>query len=292
MQGRIVKGIAGFYYVDVPSRGLYECKARGVFRNQEIKPLVGDYVELEEIDEGGLTGQITAVLPRSNELIRPAVANVDQALVFFAAAKPAPNLDLLDHFLVMMEQSSVHTILVFNKADAASEKKMAELAEIYRGCGAGVSFISAKTGEGIDALREVLAGKTTVLAGPSGVGKSTFMNAVFPDAQMQTGEISQKIERGRHTTRHAELFCIGNETYLFDTPGFSSFTVWGIEPEDLRFYIPEFAPYEGKCRYDGCLHDREPECAVKEAVARGEISSVRHESYLRMLAILRQARPY
>ena len=292
MRGRIVKGIGGFYYVDVAARGLYECKARGVFRNQEIKPLVGDYADIEETKEGTMVGQITAIVPRSNELIRPAVANVDQALVLFAAAKPAPNLALLDHFLVMMERSGVPVVLVFNKADAASQRKMEELAEIYGGCGCEVHFISAKTGEGIEEIRGLLAGKTTVLAGPSGVGKSTLMNAILPEAGMQTGEISQKIGRGRHTTRHAELFRIGEDSYLFDTPGFSSFTVWGIEPEQLRFYLPEFGPYEGKCRFDGCLHHKEPDCAVKEALARGEISRVRYESYLQMLAILREARPY
>ncbi|MBQ9562686.1 MAG: ribosome small subunit-dependent GTPase A [Lachnospiraceae bacterium] len=292
MKGRIVKGIAGFYYVDVPEKGIYECKARGVFRNQEIKPLVGDYAEIDVTDEEAMAGQITAILPRFNELIRPAVANVDQAVVLFAAAKPAPNLALLDHFLVMMQRNHVQTILVFNKSDAASARKMEELAQIYAGCGCRVLFISAKNGEGTEEVRSLLKGRTTVLAGPSGVGKSTLMNAILPEAGMQTGEISQKIGRGRHTTRHAELFQVGENTYLFDTPGFSSFGVWGLEPEELRYYMPEFAPYEGKCRFDGCLHDREPDCAVKEALEAGEISRARYDSYLQMLEILRQAKPY
>ncbi|MBQ9593153.1 MAG: ribosome small subunit-dependent GTPase A [Lachnospiraceae bacterium] len=292
MKGRIVKGIAGFYYVDVPEKGIYECKARGVFRNQEIKPLVGDYAEIDVTDEEAMAGQITAILPRFNELIRPAVANVDQAVVLFAAAKPAPNLALLDHFLVMMQRNHVQTILVFNKSDAASARKMEELAQIYAGCGCRVLFISAKNGEGTEEVRSLLKGRTTVLAGPSGVGKSTLMNAILPEAGMQTGEISQKIGRGRHTTRHAELFQVGENTYLFDTPGFSSFGVWGLEPEELRYYMPEFAPDEGKCRFDGCLHDREPDCAVKEALEAGEISRARYDSYLQMLEILRQAKPY
>ncbi|MBQ4473440.1 MAG: ribosome small subunit-dependent GTPase A [Lachnospiraceae bacterium] len=292
MKGRIVKGIAGFYYVDVPEKGIYECKARGVFRNQEIKPLVGDYAEIDVTDEEAMAGQITAILPRFNELIRPAVANVDQAVVLFAAAKPAPNLALLDHFLVMMQRNHVQTILVFNKSDAASARKMEELAQIYAGCGCRVLFISAKNGEGTEEVRSLLKGRTTVLAGPSGVGKSTLMNAILPEAGMQTGEISQKIGRGRHTTRHAELFQVGENTYLFDTPGFSSFGVWGLEPEELRYYMPEFASYEGKCRFDGCLHDREPDCAVKEALEAGEISRARYDSYLQMLEILRQAKPY
>ncbi len=292
MKGRIVKGIAGFYYVDVPEKGIYECKARGVFRNQEIKPLVGDYAEIDVTDEEAMAGQITAILPRFNELIRPAVANVDQAVVLFAAAKPAPNLALLDHFLVMMQRNHVQTILVFNKSDAASARKMEELAQIYAGCGCRVLFISAKNGEGTEEVRSLLKGRTTVFAGPSGVGKSTLMNAILPEAGMQTGEISQKIGRGRHMTRHAELFQVGENTYLFDTPGFSSFGVWGLEPEELRYYMPEFAPYEGKCRFDGCLHDREPDCAVKEALEAGEISRARYDSYLQMLEILRQAKPY
>ena len=292
MRGKIVKGIAGFYYVDAGSEGIFECKARGVFRNQDIKPLVGDFVEFEPSEEGAGSGQITEILPRRNALIRPAVANVDQAMVIFAAAKPAPNLNLLDHFLVMMQKAGVETVLVFNKTDAAKEAACRELADIYEKCGCTVLFISAKKKEGLEEVRIVLQGKTTVLAGPSGVGKSTLMNAILPEAGMQTGEISRKIERGRHTTRHSELFCLGEDTFLFDTPGFTAFSVGEIEPEDLRFYMPEFAPYEGKCRFDGCLHIHEPECAVKEALAAGKISAKRYESYCKMHEILRSQKTY
>ena len=292
MQGKIIKGIAGFYYVDVEGVGVFECKARGVFREQGIKPLVGDFAEIETKEEEGMAGQITAILPRYNELIRPAVANVDQAMVVFAAAKPTPNLTLLDHFLVMMEKAGVKSVLLFNKKDVASEKKQQELADIYEKCGCHVLFISAKKEEGIEQIIDLLQGKTTVLAGPSGVGKSTLINAILPQAKMQTGEISQKIERGRHTTRHSELFRVGENTYMFDTPGFSSFTVTGIEPEDMRFYMPEFAPYEGKCRYDGCLHLKEPECAVKEALSQGLISARRYESYEQMFEVLKKEKAY
>lgn len=279
MTGRIIKGIAGFYYVYVEGCGVYECKAKGVFRNRKVKPLVGDRVEIQVIDEAEYKGNMEEILPRTSELIRPAVANVDQAMVIFAAAKPKPNLSLLDRFLISMEQKEVPSIICFNKIDEASEEELQRLKEIYGGCGSGLLFISARYEQGVEEIRDLLRGKTTTVAGPSGVGKSTLINLLVPDAEMETGQISQKIDRGKHTTRHSELFRVEEDSYIFDTPGFSSLELMGLEKEELRYYFPEFAPYEGSCRFQGCVHGQEPGCAVKEAVEQGKISRERYESY-------------
>ena len=219
------------------------------------------------------------ILPRTSELIRPAVANVDQAMVIFAAAKPKPNLSLLDRFLISMEQKEVPSIICFNKIDEASEEELQRLKEIYGGCGSRLLFISARYEQGVEEIRDLLRGKTTTVAGPSGVGKSTLINLLVPDAEMETGQISQKIDRGKHTTRHSELFRVEEDSYIFDTPGFSSLELMGLEKEELRYYFPEFAPYEGSCRFQGCVHGQEPGCAVKEAVEQGKINRERYESY-------------
>lgn len=279
MTGRIIKGIAGFYYVYVEGCGVYECKAKGVFRNRKVKPLVGDRVEIQVIDEAEYKGNMEEILPRTSELIRPAVANVDQAMVIFAAAKPKPNLSLLDRFLISMEQKEVPSIICFNKIDEASEEELQRLKEIYGGCGSGLLFISARYEQGVEEIRDLLRGKTTTVAGPSGVGKSTLINLLVPDAEMETGQISQKIDRGKHTTRHSELFRVEEDSYIFDTPGFSSLELMGVEKEELRYYFPEFTPYEGSCRFQGCVHGQEPGCAVKEAVEQGKINRERYESY-------------
>ena len=272
MTGRIIKGIAGFYYVYVEGCGVYECKAKGIFRNRKVKPLVGDRVEIQVIDETEHKGNMEEILPRTSELIRPAGANVDQAMVIFAAAKPKPNLSLLDRFLISMEQKEVPSIICFNKIDEASEEELQRLKEIYGGCGSRLLFISARYEKGVEEIRDLLRGKTTTVAGPSGVGKSTLIN-------LETGQISQKIDRGKHTTRHSELFRVEEDSYIFDTPGFSSLELMGLEKEELRYYFPEFAPYEGSCRFQGCVHGQEPGCAVKEAVEQRKINRERYESY-------------
>ena len=278
MQGKIIKGIAGFYYVQTKS-GIYECKAKGNFRNRKLKPFVGDNVEITILDEENKKGNMEEILERKNFLIRPAVANVDQTLVIFAAAKPDPNLNLLDRFLIMMEQKDVPVILVFNKTDVAEAGKLAELANIYESCGYQVLRVSALQEEGISEIKEVLKGKTSTVAGPSGVGKSSIINLLQSDIQMETGTISEKIERGKHTTRHSELISIAEDTYIFDTPGFSSLYVTDMEKEDLKTYFPEFAPYEDECKFLGCVHVNEPICGVKEALKAGKISQSRYDNY-------------
>ena len=292
MKGKIVKGIAGFYYVHVVESGVYECKAKGIFRKEKIKPLVGDNVEIDVIDESEKTGNIIEILPRRNELIRPAVANIDQALIVFAVTSPKPHLNLLDRFLIMMESKSIPVTLCFNKKDLADEKEWELLKEIYEACGYPVVFTSAAKEENIDQVRQILKGKTTALAGPSGVGKSSLINLLDPDANMETGEISRKIERGRHTTRHSELFSIGRETYIMDTPGFGSLYVNDFEKEDLKDYFREFRPYEGSCRFQGCSHIHEPGCAVKAALEEEKIPKSRYENYLEMYRELEQKKRY
>ena len=239
MQGKIVKGIAGFYYVHVVESGVYECKAKGIFRKDKKKPLVGDDVEIEVLSEVEKTGSIINIFERKNELIRPAVANIDQALLLFAIKDPA----------------------------AKEEKNM-------------------------ETLRRMLEGKTTAIAGPSGVGKSSIINFLNPKANMETGSISRKIERGKHTTRHSELFMIGEDSYIMDTPGFSSLYVNDFEKEELKYYFPEFEPYEGQCRFNGCDHIHEPGCAVKEAVEKGKIHAVRYEDYKELYEELKNKRRY
>ena len=292
MQGKIVKGISGFYYVHVVESGIYECKAKGIFRQQKMKPLVGDDVEIDIISEEKKTGNVAAILPRKNALIRPAVANVDQALLIFAAASPNPNFNLLDRFLVMMGRQDVPVILCFNKCDLITEEQKQEIEAIYKASGCKILFVSAKKEMGLNALQKILEGKTTTVAGPSGVGKSSLINLLAPEACMETGEISKKIERGRHTTRHAELIQLKGDGYIMDTPGFSSLYLPEMEKEELQDCYPEFAAYEPYCRFQGCSHISEPDCGVKEALSEGKIHPVRYENYCQLYGELKDRKKY
>ncbi|MCD8397830.1 MAG: ribosome small subunit-dependent GTPase A [Lachnospiraceae bacterium] len=314
MRGKIIRGVGGFYYVHAEDGGVYECRAKGIFRKEKVKPLVGDDVEISILDEKERTGNVDSLLPRKNMLIRPAAANVDQAMVVFALTHPKPNLNLLDRFLILMNRQEIPVIICFNKTDLADEGQARELGQIYRGCGCEVRFVSAAQKEGLDEIRALLEAKTTVLAGPSGVGKSSLTNCFLPEERMEVGEISRKIDRGKHTTRHTELLVLkpygrieaqgdtdicqqegglpANSSYILDTPGFSSLYLQDIEYEELKEYFHEFTPYEPYCRFQGCMHLKEPDCAVKEAVERGEIHRARYESYELLAEELRNRRKY
>lgn len=292
MLGKITKGIAGFYYVYGEDGETYECKAKGIFRKDNQKPLVGDNVEITVLDEKEKEGNLIRILPRKNSLIRPAVANVDQAFVIFAVDKPKPNFMLLDRFLIMMEQEGIPVVICFNKKDLAAEKEIEELYQIYQECGYRIIFSSTLKGEGTEEVREVLTGKTTVVAGPSGVGKSSLTNLLQEGIRMETGEISKKLKRGRHTTRHSQVIPVADNTYLVDTPGFSSLYLADMEKEELKGYFREFQKYEGQCRFQGCSHIHEPGCAVKEALENQKISPLRYENYLGLYEELKEKRRY
>lgn len=291
MQGKIIKGIAGFYYVHT-NLGLVECKAKGIFRKEKVKPLVGDNVEIELVEGDRLTGNIVEILPRKNALVRPACANVDQTLVIFAIVKPNPNYNLLDRFLISMEKQNLPSVICFNKKDLASKQEQEELLAAYSGCGYQVLFVSGAENQGIGKIRDCLDGKTTVVAGPSGVGKSTIINILYPEANMETGEISRKIERGKHTTRHAQLFALSDDTFLMDTPGFTSLSLGDMEKEELQGFYPEFGQYEKNCRFGGCAHLSEPVCGVKDALAAGKISRVRYDNYSVLYEELKNRKKY
>lgn len=293
MTGKIIKGIAGFYYVHDRVSRVYACRAKGIFRKRGIKPVVGDNVEFTVLDEAAGEGNIDEILPRRNELLRPLSANVDQALVVFAAARPEPNLNLLDRFLVMMQVRDIPAHICFNKVDAASEETLARYRSIYESAGYDVRLISVQENIGVDGIRELLRGKTTILAGPSGVGKSSLTNALQPEAAMETGSISEKIERGKHTTRHAELFCVEEDTYLMDTPGFSSMYLEELEAGQLKYYFPEFDGCEDGCRFGAdCVHIGEPVCGVKQAVQEKRIAASRYENYRMLYQELKEKRRY
>lgn len=293
-QGKITKGIAGFYYVYVPDLGMVECKAKGIFRKENIKPLVGDDVMVQMISKEEMTGVVSEILPRKSSLIRPAVANIDQAMIVFALRKPDVNLNLLDRFLIQMHQQDLNTIICFNKADLEEQDAPSSqrLAQIYSEAGYDTLVISAREDAGVEQVLELLKGKTTTVAGPSGVGKSTLINRLQSDTQMETGSISRKIERGKHTTRHSQLIPICEDTYILDTPGFSSLSLFDMEKEDLQAYYPEFAPFTDGCKFTGCSHIHEPVCGVKDALQGGKISKERYENYKLLYADLAQKRKY
>ncbi len=292
MKGKIIRGIAGFYYVDAIGTGVFECKAKGIFRNNNEKPLVGDNVELEILDMENMLGNITKILPRKNSIIRPAVANADQAVIIFAASYPKPDLNLLDRFLLMMAMQDMPVSICFNKTDDAEEGVVLQISDNYKDSGCKVFLTSTVTGRGIASLKKSLEGKTTVLAGPSGAGKSSMLNQLFPEAGMAVGDISRKIKRGKHTTRHSELFGMGDCTYIMDTPGFTSLRLPDARKEEIKEYYPEFQEYIGECRFSGCVHINEPGCAVKEATGRGDISQSRYDNYKQFYEEISRLRKY
>lgn len=277
MRGRIVKGIGGFYYVySNESDSLYQCRARGIFKKDGIVPMVGDWVDMEVLDDGD--GVINKIHKRRNEFIRPAISNVDQLLVVMAFCNPEPNLRIIDRLLVMAEKSQTQGMIVMNKLDLSTKEERERISGIYKGL-YPIFYVNGLTGEGLESLSKALAENSTALAGPSGVGKSTLLNDLKPQAQAEVGSLSRKTSRGKHTTRHVEIFELGPGTFLFDTPGFTSFDIMEADLDQLQFYYPEMAPFIGKCRFDNCKHLDEPGCAVQEAAAEGTIKVSRYDSY-------------
>ena len=287
MKGKIIKGIGGVYYVKT-SDGLIECKARGKFRHKDMKPMVGDDVEIE-VNNG--KGVIEEIFERKSELIRPTVANVTQAFVVFAVKNPDINFDLLNRFLILCEHNNIEAIVCLNKVDLVSEEEREAIKQKIVDIGYEVLYINAKKGIGVEKLREKLANNETVLCGPSGAGKSTLINTLTEKYHMETGEVSEKIGRGKHTTRHSELIDV-TDGYIVDTPGFSTLEVNFIEKEELRYSFPEFEEYNNLCKFRGCLHYKEPNCAVINAVEEGKINKYRYEFYIRTLEEKMDGRKY
>lgn len=283
--GVIIKGIGGFYYVKSEGK-IYECKARGLFRKEKITPMVGDRVEFENTDK---KCSITEIKERDNAFVRPPVANVDLMAVTICPSNPEPNLRLVDSFLLMSEAENVSAVICINKTDISDGS---DIKKIYESAGYKVIMTSAKNRVGTDELKSVIKGKITAFTGNSGVGKSSLLNALGIKNQMQTGELSDKTQRGKHTTRHVELLETEDGDLVLDTPGFSSFEMPEIKKEELQFFFPEFEPYIGKCRFRGCAHINEPDCAVKAALEDKKIADSRYESYKDMYEERKNAKEY
>ncbi|MBS7329026.1 ribosome small subunit-dependent GTPase A [Lacrimispora saccharolytica] len=291
MQGKIIRGIGGFYYINA-GNSIYECKAKGSFRKDGIRPLVGDDCIIDILDEKNRLANITSILPRHSEIIRPAVANVDQAMIIFAISRPEPNFNLLDRFIIQISQKDLPCIIVINKMDLADDDQRREIEEAYVACGCRVVFTSVSNREGVEEIRKLIKGKTTTVAGPSGVGKSSMINLLQSAVKMQTGVLSDKIDRGKHTTRHSELIPIDEDTYILDTPGFSSLNLFDVSTDTLKDYYYEFEDYAAECRFLDCKHISEPDCGVKKAVESGEVSRLRYENYLTLYRECKEKRKY
>ena len=285
MEGIILKALSGFYYVH-SAHGVYTCRARGKFRHDRISPLVGDRVEFTPLENG--TGALDGILPRRNCFVRPAVANIDQLVLVVSQAVPVTDPFLIDRIITLAAGRSCDCVICVNKCDLNDGE---ELYRIYRDAGFPTVRVSAVTGEGVGELRSLIAGKVSAFTGNSGVGKSSILNALHPSFGIRTGDVSEKLGRGRHTTRHVELFALDETTLIADTPGFSSFDADGMDlcrKEELAGCFREFAPYLDKCRFQDCAHVKEKGCAVLEAVHAGEICSSRHESYVRLYRQLKE----
>ena len=277
-QGRIVRSLSGFYDVQT-AEGLVTCRARGILRRQGSSPLTGDLVEITA--EHG-KGMVEKILPRKNSFIRPAVANIDALVVFAANVNPVTEPYLIDRVAAIAGDQEVPVILCVNKCDLDPAP---DLVDIYEKAGFTVIRTSAETGEGVEDLRKLIEGKLTAFTGNSGVGKSSILNRLAPELNLATGEVSEKLGRGRHTTRHVELYRLGENTYVADTPGFSSFDTDQMDiilKENLQYAFPDFGPFVGKCRFDDCSHRKEPDCAVRSAFENGEIEKSRYDSYLKL----------
>lgn len=288
IKGRILKGIGGFYYIYGEDGAVYECRAKGKFRREGVKPMPGDFAEFTPPVQGA-GGSVDEIFPRKNQLPRPMIANLDRLLIVVAAGEPEADLQLVDKLLLYARAHGIPAAIAVNKADQRPDPS--PILQEYAGSGAQLLEVSAREGRGLDAVKELLSGAFTCLAGQSAVGKSTLLNAIAPGLSLQTGELSRKTARGRHTTRHSELLLLPElEAIVADTPGFSILECMEMEPEELKDYYPEFLPFAGECRFDGCLHDREPQCRVKQAVAEGEVSAARYARYQKLLQGLTERR--
>ncbi len=291
IEGIIMRGVGGNYYVDTEDN-IVECRARGLFRLKNIKPLVGDRVLIRLTEEDGSQGYIEEIKERTNEMIRPPVANADQMIIFFSVTNPEPSFLLLDKLLISAEINNLKPIICFNKSDLADENIKSQFENIFVNTGYNVIFTSKYDDNSIEKLKTILRNKLTVFSGPSGVGKSSIMNAVQPDFELRTGEISDKLKRGRHTTRHAEIYKLDIGGYVIDTPGFSSFNLNGVGEYDLKEYYPEIKKFDTGCRFADCLHNKEPNCVVKDALNNGLISKTRYSNYIRLLDEIQSIKPY
>ena len=290
LEGIIIKGIGGFYYIDT-DKGVYECRARGIFRKDKITPLVGDHVKMSIVDEENKKGVLEEIEKRDTELVRPPIANVNKAIIVFAIKNPNPNLSLLDRFIVLAEREYLEIVIVLTKSDLATDEELEKLKNIYEVSGYKVIPVSNNKELNIDKVKAELKGNIVVFAGPSGVGKSTLLNNIDSKFQLQTGEVSDKIKRGKHTTRHAELLKLECGGMVADTPGFSSLTLDDIEENELKDYFIEFENFSDECKFGGrCMHENEPSCGVKNAVKENKISKERYESYLQLLNEKRQGK--
>lgn len=289
LNGRIMKGIGGFYYVDT-EQGLYECRARGIFRKNKQIPLVGDRVKISVVEEEKKIGVVEEIDKRETELIRPPISNIEKALIVFAVKNPTPHLSLLDRFIVLAERENLEIVIILTKIDLDDDNTFEKIKNIYEPCGYKVIGVSNLEKKNIDKVKEELKDNTVVFAGPSGVGKSSLLNEIDKNFKLKTGDVSDKIKRGKHTTRHAELFELEFGGMVADTPGFSSLTLDDIEDIDLKDYFIEFDNYDD-CKFGSrCIHQNEPNCAVKEAVENGEIPKERYESYIQLLNEIRQGK--
>ncbi len=287
MTGIIVRAISSFYYVEVEGK-VYECRARGIFKHRNIELVVGDKVELEITDEQNLKGVINNVFNRKTFLKRPPIANVTQAILVFSVKSPDPNFSLIDRFLVLARNELIDTIICFNKIDLESTELVDKMVATYQESGVYVFKISAKDGENLETLKRLLKNNVSVVAGPSGAGKSTLINKLVEGVELKTGDISHKIGRGKHTTRHTQLIEVNENAFIADTPGFSSIELTGISEEDLRDCFFEFQDYEEDCRFGrNCAHENEPDCEVKAAVKKNEIPIERYNSYIQLLNEIR-----
>lgn len=290
IEGIITKGIGGFYYIDT-KQGVYECRARGIFRKEKVTPLVGDNVKISIVDEENKKGVLEEIEDRETELVRPPISNVNKSIIVFAIKNPNPNLSLLDRFIVLAERGGLEIVIVLTKADLAADEELDNLKRIYETSGYKVIPVNNEAKINIDKVKEELKDNIVVFAGPSGVGKSTLLNNIDSKFQLQTGEVSDKIKRGKHTTRHAELLKLECGGMVADTPGFSSLTLDDIEEDELKDYFIEFDEFSDGCKFGGrCIHENEPICGVKEAVNENKIAKERYESYLQLLKEKRQSK--